>query len=86
VTGITNNVARNLEIVLGAGLIKSNCGPIIRLFPQYAYSGKGKTIHRPVQLESFGLDVDDRPRLFKRAGRQCIITPDGYKIPLKIRN
>jgi hypothetical protein len=87
VTGITNNVARNLEIVLGAGLIKSNRGPIIGLFPQYAYLGKGKTIHSPVQLESFGLDVDDRPRLSsKRAGRQCITTPDGYKIPLKIRN
>jgi hypothetical protein len=41
----TNNVARNLEIVLGPGLIKSNRGPIIGLFPQYAYYGKGKTIH-----------------------------------------
>jgi len=86
VTGITNNVARNLEIVLGAGLIKSNRGSIIGLFPQYAYLGKGKTIHSPVQLESFGLDVDDRPRLSNRPGRQCITTPDGYKIPLKIRN
>jgi hypothetical protein len=86
VTGITNNVARNLEIVLGAGLIMSNRGLIIGLFPQYAYLGKGKTIHSSIQLESFGLDVDDRPRLLKRAGRQCITTPDGYKIPLKVRN
>ena len=86
VTGITNNVAKNLKIVLGAGRIISDRGPIIGLFPQYAYLGKGKTIHSPAQLEAFGLDVDERPRRSKNAGRQCITTPDGYKIPLKIRN
>ena len=86
VSGITNNVAKNLDIVLGASLIKTNRGMIIGLFPQYAYLGKGKTIHSCIQMEAFGLMVDERSRKVQNPGRQMVQTPDGYKIPIKIRN
>ena len=35
-------------------------------------------------LKSFGLIVDNVPLSF--SGQQCIITPDGYHIPLSIHN
>jgi hypothetical protein len=86
VTGITDNAVKNLDIVLGAGLLQSNRGPVIGLFPQYAYLGKGKTIHSCMQMEDWGIHVDEKPRKSKFPGKQRIETPDGYAFPIAIRN
>ena len=65
-----------------AGLIDTTEGPVIAVMHQYAYVGKGNTIHLVNQLESFGLKVDDAPK--HNHGKQCITTPDGFIIPLAI--
>ena len=51
---------------------------------QYACYGKGKTIHSSGQLEYFRNLVDDKS--VKVKGTQCIITNDGFKIPISIKN
>jgi hypothetical protein len=86
VTGITDNTVTDLDIVLGAGLLHSNRGPVIGLFPQYAYLGKGKTIHSCTQMEDWGIHVDEKPRKSKYPGKQRIETPDGYAFAIAIRN
>ncbi len=53
VQGVGDASVTDLPIVLGASLVeKTNRGPIIGLFPQYAYYGKGRTIHSAVQMEA----------------------------------
>ena len=42
------------------------------------------TIHSPAQMEHFKNHVDDKS--IHAGGKQVIITPDGYAIPLSIRN
>ena len=66
-------------------LIEANKGPVIGMFNQYAHSGEGKTIHSVIQMESFGIIVNDRPKEL-RADGQKIVTPDGFEINLHIRD
>ena len=49
---------------------------------QYAYIGKGMSIHSCVQLEAHKQTVDDKSS--KVGGTQHIETLDGYVIPLNI--
>ena len=58
--------------------------PVIAILQQYAYTGKGKTIHSCVQLEAFKQVVYDKS--LKAGGKQRIETLDGYIIPLNIRS
>ena len=51
---------------------------------QYAYLGKGKTIHSSAQIEYYKNNVDDKSS--KAGGKQRIVTLDGYIIPLNICN
>jgi hypothetical protein len=51
---------------------------------QYAYYGKDRSIHSCGQMEHYGNMVNDRS--MKVGGNQCIITLDGYVIPLDIIN
>jgi hypothetical protein len=50
------------------------------IMSQYAISGEGKTIHSKTQLEHFGMIVHDSSR--RTGGRQCIVTNEGYVLPL----
>jgi hypothetical protein len=84
VTGIADHAVIDLPISTVAGLIETSNGCIIGIFHQYAHLGTGKTIHSTNQLKSFGLQVIDTPRYLR--GRQQILHPDGYVIPLSIRN
>ncbi len=85
VTGIADAEVTDLRIAQGAALVETvNDGPIIIIMSQYANLGRGKTIHSKGQMENFGLVVDDRRRL--NGGNQCIITQEGYVIPLHIRD
>ena len=85
VTGIADSEIHDVPICTVAGVIETTTGPIIGIFNQYAHYGKGSTIHSVNQLVDFGIDVNDRP-LRCQNGRQTIVTPEGYTIPLAIRN
>ena len=51
VTGIADNAIIDLPVATVADLIQTSRGPIIGIFHQYAYVGKGKTIHSSNQLK-----------------------------------
>jgi hypothetical protein len=84
VSGIKDHTIRGLSIVTAAGVVTTHLGPICVIMHQYAYHGKGKTIHSSVQIENHGNDVNDKS-LKVKGGKQCITTLDGYAIPLQIR-
>jgi len=57
---------------------------VIAILHQYAYTGKGKSIHSSRQMESFKQLVYDKS--IKVGGKQRIETTDGYIIPINFRN
>jgi hypothetical protein len=83
VRGINNHEVTGIPIITAGGIVTTQHGPVIGIFPQYAYLGSGKTIHSAAQLEHYQNDVNDR--LVKVSdGLQRILTLDGYVIPLNI--
>jgi len=60
VNGIDGHEVQNLPICTVAATVKSNKGPIIVIMHQYAYLGKGKTIHSSGQMEYYKNNVDDK--------------------------
>jgi hypothetical protein len=77
-------VSPSLTCTVGA-VIQTNKGPVISVFNQYAYYGEGQTVHSVNQFKHFGIIVDDTPRQFAH-GKQRLETPEGYFIPISIRN
>jgi len=71
--------------VTAGGVIKTQHGPAIAILHQYAYTGQGKTIHFSGQLEWYKNDVNDKS-IKVAGGLQCILTNDGYVIPISIRD
>jgi hypothetical protein len=86
VSGVGDGALNDLEIVQGASLIQTNQGPIIGLFCQYAFTGKGRSIHSSIQMESWGIEVDETSRKARVPGRQCLVTVDGHKVKITICN
>ena len=84
ISGIDNHQVKGLDIVTAAGVIETQKGSCIAILNQYAYLGKGKTIHSSGQLEFHKNQVDDRSK--KVGGKQCIQTLEGYVIPLQVKN
>ena len=84
VTGIDNHEISGMKIVDALGKIITQRGPAIAILRQYAYYGKGRTIHSVVQMEYFGNKVDDRSK--HAGGRQCIELVEGYVAPIDIIN
>ena len=82
--GINNHQMTNIPIGQFGGVTDTNKGPAILIMSQYAYSGKGTTIHSSPQMEAAGHEVDEKSA--KVGGRQLIKTTDGYVIPLNIKN
>ena len=85
-TGVTNTQLTSLPIVQAASKIETvGDGPIIAILSSYAKrSDGGRTIHSKGQLESFGIIIDDRSHAV--GGSQCLVTTEGYVIPLHIRD
>ncbi|KAG7341092.1 hypothetical protein IV203_023043 [Nitzschia inconspicua] len=83
VEGIDNHQLADIPIVTAGGVTQSHKGPVIAIFHQYAYTGRGKSIHSSAQLEWNKNRVDDKAKI--NGGMQQIITPDGYVIPMSIR-
>ena len=85
VKGIANSTIDSVPVGTVSGLISTNKGPVIGIFHQYACHGQGSTIHSVNQLRSFGLEVNDIPKSCPGGG-QAIKTPEGYIIPLAVRD
>ena len=81
VTGIDQHQINGLDIVQCAALVKTNHGYVNLIMNEYAYYGKGHTIHSSGQIEWNKTLVDDRS--VKVGGSQFITTLDGYSFPLK---
>ena len=84
VKGIAGAEVNDVPLSTVAGVIDTSGGRIIGIFHQYAHYGKGHTIHSPLQMEAFGLQVDDRSSALGKGGQQ-IVTPEGYIIPLSMQ-
>jgi len=85
VQGVSNHQVNDLKIVTAGGVVTSQHGPVIAIFNQYAHIGTGKTIHSSLQMEEFGLDVNEKP-IQVPGGLQRIKTPDGYVHPIAIKD
>jgi hypothetical protein len=66
-------------------VVNTQRGEVIAIMHQYAYTGKGGTIHSSGQLEWCGNDVNDRSIKIE-GDRQQLTTPDGYIIPIDVRH
>ena len=84
VQGIDNHQITHIPIVTAGGVTKTQRGNIILILHQYAYVGKGTSIHSSPQIEAYHNKVDDRA--IKLGGTQSITTIDGYVIPLNAKN
>ena len=80
ITGINNHQLQGLKIMTAGAVLPTQRGEVIGIFHQYASVPQARSIHAPVQLESFGITIDDRSKF--AGGKQCIRTIDGYVLPL----
>ncbi|MEO1603375.1 MAG: hypothetical protein AAFU49_23535, partial [Pseudomonadota bacterium] len=84
IVGIGDHTIDNCPVGTVAGVAHSQHGPVCLIMHQYAWHGKGKSIHSCVQLEAFGTKVDDRSMAL--GGKLAITTLDGYVLPLSFQN
>ena len=60
VQGIDNHIMDNIPIVTAGGVTKTQRGEVILILNQYAFFGKGTSIHSSPQIEAYNNKVDDR--------------------------
>ena len=60
VTAIDNHEISGLDIVTCAALLHTNHGDVVHIMHEYAYYGRGNTIHSPCQIEWFQKPFDDK--------------------------
>ena len=85
VQGISKHQVTDLKIVSAGGVVQTQKGPVIAIFNQYAHIGTGKTIHLSIQLEEFGLKVNEKS-VQVPGGLQRIEMPDGYVHTIRIKD
>ena len=78
IQGIDNDEVTGLDVVTAATLLNTSQGKVIGIFNEYAYLGKGSSIHSSGQLECFKTNVDEKS--VKVGGTQLITTLDGYSV------
>ena len=84
IQGIDNHEVTGLDVVTAATLLNTSQGKVIGIFNEYAYLGKGSSIHSSGQLEWLKTNVDEKS--VKVGGTQLITTLDGYSVPLLIKD
>ena len=84
IQGIDNHRINQIPIVTAGGVICTQKGPVIAILHQYAYTGKGMSIHLCAQMEAFKQTVHNKST--KVGGKQHIRMLDGYIIPLNIQS
>ena len=72
------------DVVTAATLLNTSQGKVIGIFNEYAYLGKGSSIHSSGLLEWFKTNVDENS--VKVGGTQLLTTLDGYSVPLLIKD
>ena len=80
VTGIDNHEISGLDLVQCAALIDTNHGIVNLIMNEYAYCGRGHSMHSSGQIEWYTNTVDDKS--VQVGGHQRIITIDGYSMSL----
>ena len=75
VTGIDDHELPGLDIVTCVAVILTNHGKVNMLVHEYAYYGRGNTIHSPCQIEWFNNTCDDKSHHV--VGKQVITFLDG---------
>ena len=80
VTGIDNHEIPGLDLVQCAALVDTNNAIVNLLIYEYAYYGRGHSIHSSGQIEWYTNTVDDKSVQF--GGQQRIIPIDRYSMPL----
>jgi hypothetical protein len=84
IQGIDDHMIKDVPIGTVGAVVNTQRGEVISIMHQYAYTGKGGTIHSSGQLEWCGNDINDRSIKID-GGRQQLTTPDGYVIPIDVR-
>ena len=84
IQGIDNHEVTGLDVVTAATLLNTSQGKVIGIFNEYAYLGKGSSIHSSGQLEWFKTNADEKS--VKVGGTQLITTLDRYSVPLLIKD
>ena len=84
VTGIDGHELPGLDIVTCVALIQTNHSKVNMLMHEYAYYGRGNTIHSPCQIEWFNNTCDDKSHHV--GGKQVITFLDGDATPLQCRS
>ena len=82
ITGIDDHELPGLDIVTCVALIQTNHGKVNMPMHEYAYYGRGNTIHSPCQIEWFNNTCDDKSHHV--GGKQVITFLDGYATPLNV--
>ena len=80
VTGIDNHEIPGLDLVQCAALIQTNHGMVNLIMNEYAYYGRGHSIHSSGEIEWYTNSVDDKS--VQVGGQQRIVTINGYSMPL----
>ena len=81
---IDNHEVADLEVVTTATLLNTSQEKVIGIFNEYAYLGKGSSIHSSGQLEWLQTHVHETS--VKAGGTQLINTLDEYSVPLLIKD
>jgi hypothetical protein len=84
VEGIDGHQITDIPILSAAGVTNTQLGPVIAIFHQAVFTGKGKSILSCAQMEWHQNSVNDQP-VQVTGGLPCIETLDGYVIPINIR-
>ena len=80
VTGIDNHEIPGLDLVQYAALVQTNHGIVNLIINEYAFYGRGHSIHSSGQIEWYTNTVDNKS--VQVGGQQRIVTIDGYSMPL----
>jgi hypothetical protein len=84
IQGIDNHMIKDVPIGTVGAVVNTQRGEVLAIMHQYAYTGKGGTIHSSGQLKWCGNNVNDHSIKID-SGRQQLTTPDSYVIPIDIR-
>ena len=84
IQGIDNHEVTGLDVFTAATILNTSQGKVMGIFNEYAYLGKGSSIHSSGQIEWFKTNVDGKS--VKVGGTQLITTLDGYSVPLLIKD
>ena len=84
IVGIAGNELPKVPIGTVGLYVETNKGPVIAIWHQYAMHMTGPSIHSSGQMEHHKIQVSDKS--MKVGGMQRMRTPDGYIMPLDVRN